>query len=189
MSSTNLKIQAALLKLMTHSDYTDITVTAVAKQAGIDRRTFYRHYPSVAAVLAGFENDIISTIMQTLAGQTFSTERFIAGMNKNIARYYDFFDDMAVTQKHAFFFDHSVNNITHILEAALGRPATMNQDEFYMRIRFVAAGIVRVYLDWLRDGQPVSLEDLTKQLDTMVTAELAGMKPKAPGITGQEIEA
>ncbi len=45
-----------------------------------------------------------------------------------------------------------------------------------MHIRFVAGGMMRVYLDWLHDSQPVSMEVLTAQLDKMVTAEFAGIK-------------
>lgn len=186
---TEEKVQRAFLSLMQQSSYTDITVTALAEKAGIDRRTFYRHYASIASVLAKFECNMVQIYCQALTGQAFSTRRFIEAINQNIMHYYDFFDDLAVTQKHSFFIEHCVNIIAYVFDAALQPPVTMPADEFKLRIRFVAAGIVRVYLDWLREGQPVSLEDLTKQLDAMVSAELAGLKPKAPGVTGQEIEA
>ncbi len=45
-----------------------------------------------------------------------------------------------------------------------------------MAIRFVAGGMMRVYLDWLHDSQPVSMEVLTAQLDKMVTCRIRWYK-------------
>ncbi|MFD1486059.1 TetR/AcrR family transcriptional regulator [Lacticaseibacillus baoqingensis] len=90
--TTEEKVKQAFLRLMRQSAYTDITVTALAKQAGIDRRTFYRHFASVASVLAAFEGDLVKTFCQVLAGKPFAAGRVIAAINQNITHYYDFFD-------------------------------------------------------------------------------------------------
>lgn len=177
--TTEEKVQKAFLTLLQKSSYTDITVTALAEKVGINRRTFYRHYASIASVLAEFECNTVKTYCQMLTGRPFSNRRFINAMNQNIKNYYDFFDDLAVTQKHSFFIEHFINIITYVYDAALQRPAAMSPAVFNMHIRFVAGGIARVYLDWLRDNQPVSMEVLTTQLDAMVTAELPDMKLKA----------
>ncbi|WP_225419537.1 hypothetical protein, partial [Lacticaseibacillus baoqingensis] len=100
------------------------------------------------------------------------------GVANLFLQFADFFDDLAMTQKHSFFIEHCVNIIAAIFAGALQPAAGMSTTAFHLQIRFVAAGIVRVYLDWLHDGQPVSLAALTAQLNVMVNAELAGMPPK-----------
>ncbi len=45
------EIRVALLKLLETTPIADISTTALCKQAGISRNTFYCHYPSPAALL------------------------------------------------------------------------------------------------------------------------------------------
>ena len=186
--TTEEKIQKAFLSLMQQTSYTDITVTALAEKAGINRRTFYRHYSSIASVLTEFECNTVKTYCEMLTGRPFSIRRFIEAINQNIRNYYDFFDDLAVTQKHSFFIEHFIDIIAYVFDAALQRPAEVSPAEFNMHIRFVAGGMMRVYLDWLHDSQPVSMEVLTAQLDKMVTAEFAGIKLKKLAEKGETSE-
>ncbi len=50
-NATHLHIQRCFLELLESQSYETITVTAVSKQAGINRKTFYLHYASLDALL------------------------------------------------------------------------------------------------------------------------------------------
>ncbi len=57
------EIRVALLKLLETTPIADISTTALCKQAGISRNTFYCHYPSPAALLETIENEFIDLIV------------------------------------------------------------------------------------------------------------------------------
>lgn len=44
---TRRAIHIAFIDLLTEHEYTKITITALAKRADIDRKTFYTHYSSI----------------------------------------------------------------------------------------------------------------------------------------------
>lgn len=44
---TRRAIHIAFIDLLTEYEYTKITITALAKRADIDRKTFYTHYSSI----------------------------------------------------------------------------------------------------------------------------------------------
>lgn len=44
---TRRAIHVAFIELLTEHEYTKITITALAKRADIDRKTFYTHYSSI----------------------------------------------------------------------------------------------------------------------------------------------
>ena len=57
------EIRVALLKLLETTPISDISTTALCKEAGISRNTFYCHYPSPAALLETIENEFIDLIV------------------------------------------------------------------------------------------------------------------------------
>ena len=60
------EIRVALLKLLETTPIADISTTALCKQAGISRNTFYCHYPSPAALLETIENEFIDLLEASL---------------------------------------------------------------------------------------------------------------------------
>lgn len=48
---TRRAIHIAFIDLLTEHEYTKITITALAKRADIDRKTFYTHYSSIDSFL------------------------------------------------------------------------------------------------------------------------------------------
>ena len=51
VARTKKAIEDAFEKLVAETDYSKITVSAIAKEANINRKTFYLHYSSVEDVL------------------------------------------------------------------------------------------------------------------------------------------
>lgn len=59
---THRLIKDAFRRLLAREEYTKITVTAVANEAQINRKTFYAHFNSVEDLLASFLHDQVSEI-------------------------------------------------------------------------------------------------------------------------------
>ena len=61
---TRRLLQEGLLRLLAHSKLENISVTALCKEAGINRATFYNHYTSPTALLEEMELQLVSELEQ-----------------------------------------------------------------------------------------------------------------------------
>ena len=86
---TRRLLQEGLLRLLAHSSLEDISVTALCKEAGINRATFYNHYTSPTALLCEMEVQLVEelelisnepTTIDTIASQL---ERYCFKLKEN----------------------------------------------------------------------------------------------------------
>lgn len=61
---TRRLLQEGLLRLLAQEKLEDISVTALCKEAGINRATFYNHYASPNALLNEMEHQLVSELKQ-----------------------------------------------------------------------------------------------------------------------------
>ena len=61
---TRRLLQEGLLRLLSHNDLENISVTALCKEAGINRATFYNHYTSPSSLLEEMETQLVSDLHQ-----------------------------------------------------------------------------------------------------------------------------
>ena len=61
---TRRLLQEGLLRLLEHEKLEHISVTALCKEAGINRATFYNHYTSPTALLREMEKQLVSELTQ-----------------------------------------------------------------------------------------------------------------------------
>ena len=59
---TKSMIKKALLELIHETNYPEVNVGSITNRADVGRSTFYRHYPSKAAVLVDIHKDIFETL-------------------------------------------------------------------------------------------------------------------------------
>ena len=64
-ASAKHAIRMAVVDLMETTDIPAITVTAVCKESGVSRTTFYRYFDSVDAVVKEMGDDLLSSIRRT----------------------------------------------------------------------------------------------------------------------------
>lgn len=88
---TRCLLQEGLLRLLTTEKLEDISVTALCKEAGINRATFYNHYTSPQALLAEMEADLVFKLQShfdhsgTLEAVVDQTERCLIILKENAA--------------------------------------------------------------------------------------------------------
>ena len=63
---TKKAIISAFLRLMETKDISHITITELANEANIDRKTFYLHYKSIQAVYDDISQTIVVVIRQLI---------------------------------------------------------------------------------------------------------------------------
>lgn len=60
-------IEEALVQLMEEKPFERITVTDIARRAGVSRNAYYRNYPSKEAILAGYLDGVVEGISGALS--------------------------------------------------------------------------------------------------------------------------
>ena len=75
---THTRIKSSLLELMSRKSFESITVTELAREAGINRKTFYSHFEGLDAVLAELEDDFVGQVFGLwLTGQPAANPHFL----------------------------------------------------------------------------------------------------------------
>lgn len=142
----------ALLRLYHQKPYLEIQISEICREAGYNRSTFYRIYPSKEALLLdgfkeeymmGYYRTIPPTAVETKAVYTRNVELLFAFIRKN--------PDFFLMMRDA----HLVNEMYLLFREAYPYDSTTDECAFYTR-NFLAAGYLSVIYGWLDDGMKQS---------------------------------
>ena len=151
---TEKAIVEAFLKLAEEQDPQKITVTALAREADIDRKTFYLHYDTVDAVADALLKQEAERIVEVLREESFfergtvDTTEFFSRLSVTIA------PDLARTRR----------MVKHVTEALIEDDwlglAHMGPYLGYC-VLFYTAGLLAIYRRWLLADSEIPLEDIS----------------------------
>lgn len=149
---TRRLLQEGLLRLLAHSSLEDISVTALCKEAGINRATFYNHYTSPTALLCEMEAQLVEelelisnepTTIDTIASQL---ERYCLKLKENaelvtiLVRYHADRDiEEIITKLTAYYEQHRLN---------IDKTA-MDSDTMHLVSTFLYSGAYSLIQEWL----------------------------------------
>ena len=184
---TRKAIREALMQLLQACDYHRITVTAVAREADIDRKTFYLHYGSV--------DDVLDEIIRERAEQVvalLSVESFARGEGVDVA---EVFARLSATLVRDFSMDESVMEhvppemllrkmegpLTEaIIECDVLGLASAMGPYLSFGVSFFCGGLLSTYRRWLVTDSDIPLESLAVMTSTVILAGVEGLVREAP---------
>ncbi|TPF96341.1 hypothetical protein EP30_07900 [Bifidobacterium sp. UTCIF-39] len=147
-------IESALIQLMESKPFSSITVTDIARRAGVSRNAYYRNYDSKEAILAEYLNGLIATVDTTLTTYdplTQTREAWIAllGEVRGIASQYRLLLEAGYGERIVDAIQRNMNRGTAASEAG-PRYAS----------RYWARAICAVLEQWVKDGMAVPESEL-----------------------------
>lgn len=154
----------ALLKLNETIPYNDILITDICREAGYNRSTFYRIYPSKEALLLdGFKEQYVNEYFKSIP-------QLQSGYGKdylnNVRLLFRF-----IRQNHRFFEmmkdAHLMNEMFELFYMAFPHTQSENPKEHFERI-FQSAGYLYVIYDWLDNGMLQSDELMAKYITEII---------------------
>ena len=142
----------ALLRLYHQKSYPEIQISEICREAGYNRSTFYRIYPSKEALLLdGFKEEYMMEYYRTIPPTvTDSKDVYI----RNVELLFAFIrknPDFFLMMRDA----HLVNEMYLLFREAYPYDGTKDELAFYTR-NFLAAGYLSVIYGWLDDGMEQS---------------------------------
>lgn len=174
---TEAAIKEAFVKLASERDFKKITISALAAEANIDRKTFYLHYPSIDALMQSLakeeakrmaqeirhasrhKHDSLdpSDLMSEIHRITDESADFAGGTGtRDIAPYVPIEDLLAYLEKpltEEILAMCDIDDPTHSLHVSYG-------------VTFYVAGVLAVYKRWALERPDEPLESISHYLKT-----------------------
>lgn len=162
---TKKSIRNALYQMVIEKKYSDISVTELSRRAEIGRKTFYLHYDSIESVFNEIRDELGFELSSLLSDNVYKNNQFninelFVSLNKTLEHHFEFFKRITNANSYAFFLNDFVNLFKNIMLDQL-RKSNIDHPLELMYIEFFSAGIISVYIKWLKDEMPITLESLT----------------------------
>lgn len=176
---TRKAIMDAFSDLIAEQSIETVSISALARKANIDRKTFYLHYSSINDLVNSFIRQHVERLLRVLKehADSDSAERLHLVLQEANAIFVEnitMWTNLAVNLST----DQMIDIIADSLGPAIVNAGLANEDEMYRfedvlalaRLRFALAGALSLYTFWLKNGcrEPVEavsqiIEDAAKK--------------------------
>ncbi len=165
IQKTRSAIQQAYLALLMEKKSMKMTVTELARRANIDRKTFYLHYDTTDDVMRDYNKQLIRRLLdlldkQDFFNQNFNTVSLYSALNQIISENLDFFKHIASVDYYDSFWEQSKEALTAGICSMYREKVLVQEDVMHLYSRFVLAGTLEIYREWLKGNLPFSMEEL-----------------------------
>ena len=165
VTKTKKSIQKAYMDLLRQKGTEKITISDIAREADIDRKTFYLHYNSTEDFIREYAEEKTRELLARLTIKSFfslSFERkiFAKEVNSMIAEHLDFCRMIARNPSLGFFWNEVQDVTVDILSEIYARHSRLPESDLRIQVSFFVAGAMYVYQRWFRDEIPCSMEEL-----------------------------
>lgn len=169
-------IMNAYDKLICEKDAGKVTVSAIAREANIDRKTFYLHYRSVEDLATRKTGEALERIFGKLVsegvGKSFPERVHIVLMEankiftENVTVYANLVQHVSI--------DQELVRIENSVAPALARvglnPDITSNQQLQMKLQFFIAGTLSLYATWLRSDRSQPIETVSDAIEEGILA-------------------
>lgn len=180
VKTTRHLLRRGLISLLEQRPLTDISITELCRQSGINRGTFYAHYKDINDLHRCIEEEVFAQIQKTLTAHT-DLSASIHESKEHHSIYYAVFDFL----QHSSDFRSLLMN-SHAYTPLLQKLLAVGYDIFvaeYRRIHsgpgeeqirfafhFIAAGILSLSKEWIAGGRKEPVEWMARKTEQMALA-------------------
>ena len=162
---TKKAIVSAFLRLMETKDISRITITELANEANIDRKTFYLHYRSIQAVYDDISRTIVVVIRQLIDEYMASEVKFepyqlFRKVNDVLEDDLPFYRDAVASGAFSDVIEKIGDAFSAALEKAYAIDGGRVSDGLRLFLAFVSRGTVAMYIAWLGGTTSLTADDL-----------------------------
>ncbi len=170
---TRKAIKTSLIKLMSEKDISDITITEIAEEADINRKTFYAHYRDIYDILDEIENDLIEKLFHILNNteilkSMYNPYPLLKELTSEINKDFEFYKLLVQSKD----YNSLLNKIQGVFKDRFLEltkdTIKIDRDILSFMIDFVSSGITSVYKEWFRSERKITLEQLSKSLSILI---------------------
>ena len=164
VEKTKKAIKDSLMGLILLYDYNKITVKMITEKANIGRKTFYLHYSCIEDVINDYKNDTSIVLEQSLSKNFRNTENDIHNifidLTKNIKDNLSFYKRIAKNDTYFFIRNLLEEMLETLINNIYNKLYHTDSKNVSYYSSFYAAGIMRLYFDYLKERISISLDEV-----------------------------
>ena len=172
---TKKAIYEALVELMQKKKLNSITVTELAAQANINRKTFYTYYSTVNDVLDEGICELITSLKDLMYAMSedynmLSPQTLFAFLN-TIMSDADIVRNLFASDNGILLFNRLQKALQEtLLKELTDKDIKMNvpSEQYPLISSFVAGGMVSAYYEWITDPDGITLDEMARTLTTLI---------------------
>lgn len=176
---TRRLIREALLELMSERVLSKITISEICTHAGINRKTFYRHYRTVGDVITEIENDILSefaAVFKSHGSSIFDVGAVLREIGATIEVRRDYFARLLKNNPDLFSKGKIKAALCRMFSVSLKNSGTVkDENAITTASEFAVSGVLSLYAVWFDGGCEDSLEDMTEVAIRMISQGLTAI--------------
>lgn len=155
-------LQTALFLLMKEQPFSDITITALCKKAGISRMAFYRNYDSKKEVITDYFRNQIQPLYQLLSAlpvmeATTVTRTFFQYVDAHT----ELFEVLIGSGAEELLVQEFMRLVSQFYLDNVKTIPFEGEYAFYWN-SYVSAGLYHMTIQWIKNGKQTSIELLTQ---------------------------
>lgn len=183
-------ILSAFERLLVKKPLADITVSAIAREANVDRKTFYVHFGTVDGLLDAIAEDVVVKIVDSVevtleqapaepaqrALEAFAT--FFAAINdairENLVLNRQLFENIPLED----FMSRLRTPLERELQERGIIPDSLKDDMFDYYVAFLLSGIIGIYRTWALSDGSVDIERVSKVANQLTVDGLRSLEDR-----------
>ena len=172
-------IMDSLINLMEKKEWSDISISEIATNAGVVRRTFYRHFDSKEDVLQAYLDGLVNIFVEALLKEpdldTVASLRILFTILKKNKKFY-----YGLRRSNMLFtFLELWNRILPVIHEQMSTlnklkriPETKNEQTLEYLLAFNVGGTLNIVINWIDEGMTLSPEELTSIVEEFSSGTL-----------------
>ena len=174
----------AFERLIMTCELEEITVSALAREADVDRKTVYQHFGTIDGLLDAIAEQVVTEILDEVeeaaavgapVGEGARLHAFFGALMRNLS------EDLVLEQRYyehvpsELLFEHlSRPLMRQIVERGLVS-GVLTDAELEMVLSFGLGGLFSIYRWWFLSDRAVPLEEVTWRADLLLEGGVAGL--------------
>ena len=176
---TKRAIKEAFAKLLTQKDINDITISDIAAEANINRKTFYNYYDGIYEVVGEIEDDIVRLIDKEVTGIGFqnslqSPYLIFEKLTKVINTDTDFFGYLLGMNANVSLESKIADLLKSKFKMFVLQDVEISELRLNLMAEFIISGMVAVYRRWFNSDRSEPIETISKEMQLLAFEGIKG---------------
>lgn len=176
---TKRAIKEAFAKLLTQKDINDITISDIAAEANINRKTFYNYYGGIYEVVGEIEDDIVRLIDKEVTGIGFqnslqSPYLIFEKLTKVINTDTDFFGYLLGMNANVSLESKIADLLKSKFKMFVLQDVEISELRLNLMTEFIISGMVAVYRRWFNSDRREPIETISEEMKLLAFEGING---------------
>lgn len=176
---TKRAIKEAFAKLLTQKDINDITISDIAAEANINRKTFYNYYGGIYEVVGEIEDDIVRLIDKEVTGIGFqnslqSPYLIFEKLTKVINTDTDFFGYLLGMNANVSLESKIADLLKSKFKMFILQDVEISELRLNLMTEFIISGMVAVYRRWFNSDRSEPIETISEEMKLLTFEGING---------------